>query len=372
MAIPLIAFDETGNTGQNLLDPDQPVFVLASVNLSYAETQRALEILNPKKGQEVHFASFSKSCSGKARILQFCQSDLISSDKINISVIHKGYMVVTKVVDLLIENLCYETGFDLYKNGANIGMANIFYMCIPTFCGQDNFKSFLDKFVCMIRNKDASSITEFYKSVNNLSLTCNSKLFKEMIELILATQCIIDEVITRCSVVDLDPAVPAFVNDCIAWGEQLGCEFNIVHDQSKPIEHQQEILTCLMAKDEPEIIVGYDQRKMKYPLKVHGFKLCDSNVVPQIQIADIISGTYGYVLKGRLGKKVDNNFFETIEKSKLLGLPCHPLWPSDEVTPEDLGTIGPDAGDPNLYVGNLIDRQKMKRMQKSKESRTTL
>ena len=34
---PVVAFDESGNSGGNLIDQDQPVFVLASVHVSEAD-----------------------------------------------------------------------------------------------------------------------------------------------------------------------------------------------------------------------------------------------------------------------------------------------------------------------------------------------
>lgn len=360
MQKPVVAFDESGNTGQNLLDPAQPVFVLASVSFTDDETHELMEILAPKKGQEVHFLRFIKSDSGKSRMLKFCQSGLISQDKIMTSVFHKTYMVITKMVDMLVEPLFRETGFDLYKDGANIAMSNVYYKCTPAFCGEKKFQILLDSFVKMIRNKDQSSIDNFYGSVSNLQAACTHKEFNGDIDTLMATQHIVYDFIADYDIIELDPAVPAFVYDCGRWGRQLGCEFDIVHDKSKPIEHYQEIFSYLMAKDEPQVTVGYDRRKMDYPLKVRSFEFCDSKEVPQIQIADLISGAYSYVFKGILGVKVDGVFLSSLKETKLLNLPSHPLWPSSDVTSEALGTVGEDAEDPNDYVGELINRQKKK------------
>ena len=45
MTIPTIAFDEAGNTGQNLLDPAQPIFVLSSVCLEISEAQALCDLV---------------------------------------------------------------------------------------------------------------------------------------------------------------------------------------------------------------------------------------------------------------------------------------------------------------------------------------
>jgi hypothetical protein len=361
MKRPIVAFDETGNTGQNLLDPSQPVFVLASVNLNCDETRTLIDILSPENGQEFRFAKFRKNASGRVRVLKCLKSELILPEKVKLSVFHKKFMVVTKIVDLLIENLCYKTGFDLYRKGANIALSNLYYTCIPSFCGKGNFEAFLQRFVNMIRSKDNHSIKAFYDNVEKLRTTCTEEEFKEDIDLIISTRLIVNEVLHRTDISALDPAIPGFVHDCAMWSEELGCEFDVVHDQSKPIEHYEEILSYLMAKDEPEAVVGYDRRKMKFPLKATGIKLCDSRQVPQIQIADLIASAYGYWLKGGLGMRVDKRFLAALNDSRITGFLVHPVWPSDKVTPADLGTDREGGTDPNLYVGALIGRQRKKR-----------
>jgi len=69
---PIVAFDETGNTGDNLLDPDQPVFVLASVQLPDEDTVR---VLGDPAG-EIKFAKLKRSRVGERRILSILNSSL--------------------------------------------------------------------------------------------------------------------------------------------------------------------------------------------------------------------------------------------------------------------------------------------------------
>jgi len=365
MKRPIVAFDESGNTGQNLLDPSQPVFVLASVNFNDDETRRLIDILSNENSQEFHFAKFRKNASGRAKVLECLKSELILPEKVKLSIFHKKYMVVTKIVDLLIENLSYETGFNLYKKGANIALSNMYYICIPSFCGKGNFEEFLQRFVNMIRIKENNCIRDFYGSVEKLITMCREEKFKEEIDLIMLTSVIVNEVLDRTDISALDPAIPGFVHDCAMWSEELDCEFDVVHDESKPIEHDEEILSYLMAKDEPEVVVGYDRRKIKYPLKATGIKLCDSKEVQQIQIADLIASAYGYWLKGGLGMKVDKRFYAALNESKIPSLLVHPVWPSNKVTPADLGTDKEGGTDPNLYIGALIHRQGIKRRKKA-------
>ena len=115
MSKPIIAFDESGNTGQDLLSIAQPIFVLASVNFDEDEAKSLCDSLKGNQAEEVHFTKLKKSRSGRSNVLKFLDKNIISTEKIIISVYHKKYMVVTKVVDLLIETTMRKSGFNLFK-----------------------------------------------------------------------------------------------------------------------------------------------------------------------------------------------------------------------------------------------------------------
>lgn len=59
MSISVVAFDESGNTGQNLLDPEQPIFALASVCLTQAEITELTSSITSVAHNEMHFTLLS-------------------------------------------------------------------------------------------------------------------------------------------------------------------------------------------------------------------------------------------------------------------------------------------------------------------------
>lgn len=113
MEIPLIAFDESGNSGGNLLDSEQPVFVLASVHLA---DDAAKEVVG-RDAKELKFARLRRSAQGRKRILDILNSPALGAERVLVSGIHKHFMIITKMVDLLVEPLMHTTGFDLYNRG---------------------------------------------------------------------------------------------------------------------------------------------------------------------------------------------------------------------------------------------------------------
>lgn len=361
MTNPLIAFDESGNTGQDLLNPGQPIFSLASVYLSATETEEAVGILSAHTGQELKFSNLIRSAAGRRRVLSFLQSPCANSDKVKAYVVHKRYMIVGKIVDLLIEPLAHRDGLNLYEQGCNIAMTNLYYTCLPTVCGEDEFNDFLGKFVEMIRRKDECSITAFYQSCQRMYRSAKLPEFKKDLVVIHKSIEIIDEILQASDASQLDPSVTSFVEHCATWGSSLGRDFDVIYDESKPIRQKQTLLSLLMAKDEPEVQVGYDYRKMVLPLKATGIKFGDSKEVKQLQVADVVAGATAYWARGFTGGIADKDFCEKLESLGIRSLVTGCLWPSADVTPKELGTEEVGGVDLIGFMTQLISRQERKR-----------
>lgn len=361
MVNPLIAFDESGNTGQDLLNPDQPVFSLASLYLSDREAEKAIDILATNVGQEIKFSNLVRSTTGQQKVLSFLQSPYAKIDRAKTYVIHKRYMVVGKIVDLLIETLAHRDGINLYQQGCNIALTNMYYTCLPTICGEADFTSFLGKFVEMIRKKDQNSILAFYKSCEHMYYSTKIREFKNDLAVISKSVEVIDEVLQASDATQLDPSVTSFVEHCASWDSYLGCNFDVIYDESKPIRQEEALLSLLMAKDESEVQVGYDYRKMTLPLKATGIKFGDSKEVQQLQIADVIAGASAYWARGFTEVNVDRDFCEELERHGIRSLVIGCLWPSADVTPQELGTEELGGIDPIDFITEFISRQERKR-----------
>src|ERR1041385_8659193 len=99
LTLELVAFDEAGNTGQNLLDPDQPVFVGCSVRISNEAAQEVVAGLRDGALGEAKFSRLRSSRRGRRRILQMLSHPAITPENVRMSVYHKRFMVTTKIVD---------------------------------------------------------------------------------------------------------------------------------------------------------------------------------------------------------------------------------------------------------------------------------
>ncbi|CAG0927341.1 hypothetical protein PLCT1_00345 [Planctomycetaceae bacterium] len=323
----LVAFDETGNTGQNLLDPAQPVFVLAAVHVD-DDTARGLLAHTARTGAiEAKFSALRGSSAGRRKLLAFFNDERISDELVKLGVYHKSFLVTTKIVDLLIEPLAYRNGINLYDRGANLALANLIHVVTPVFCGAAEFAELQRRFVALVRRPSAEAIASFYAQVERLRDTSRDADFRSTLGMLAATQAIVTEAIAPFDPVAIDPAVPTFIDLAAQWTHTLQVSFEIVHDRSKPIEHHQEVLERLMSFAKPSREFKGAGRNWTLPILATGVRFADSHSVPQLQVADLLSGATAAVL-GQVLRRTKDGFLVELAATRLGELSHSPVWPS--------------------------------------------
>ena len=338
--IPTIYLDESGNTGSNLLDTNQPVFTLASCMFSNEESQKLLELVDSKSPHEAHFKNLRRRKSGQDGIVRLMSNKLVDLKNVKISIFLKEFMITAKIVDILIEHVMHLKGEDLYLNGRNIALSNMLYYCLPTFFDSDLVQSMYQCFVIMIREQDQESIDNFYQSVENVRKSSSDDKYNGNVDLILDTKIFVYDALKNIDKSCLDPSIPSLFSHCVLWGEAYPKGFHIIHDDSHSIEKQRLLFAQFMDWTQAEVELGYDRRKYKLPLKGKSFKLASSDQHSQLQVSDIIASSFSYWAAGVSRGEEEDYLFLELNKLNLDRFIGHnKIWPTKDVTPEDLGTV---------------------------------
>jgi hypothetical protein len=336
-SVTAIYCDEAGNTGANLLDPEQPIFVLASNNYSEAEADDLLQHVRSAQGAEPKFATLRRRPDGIARIVRFLSDARITKDRVRISVFHKRYLVVTKMVDLVAETLIHQIGGNLYERGANIAMANLLFFCMPAFCGEKATNTFLQRFVDLIRDGPDDFKDPFYAAGDDMIRSCLNEGFKS--DLIYFTEpTLFESWYDDFDGSSLDPAIPALFQIMADWGGRIPGRFDVLHDRSKPILTSQATFEALMAEvDETSALIGTDRRKVMFPLRASSLTQVDSKDHPQLQVADICAGAINHFYKLHLKDETDE-LASAVDRLGCLEWGSNFILPQPYVTPNQLGT----------------------------------
>lgn len=345
--------DESGNSGERLLDNDQPFFVLASNDYSLAEARDLLNHVHSPQAVEPKFKTLRKSPDGIRRMTNFLADPRLNRSRVVIDVYHKPFMVVTKLVDLIAETLAYDMGVDLYLNGGNLAMANMLYCCMPAFCGEDRTNAFLQSFVDLMRERTDAYAQAYFTAGKAMVEYSSNEDFKAC--LFPFTEPSLFQAWFGCiNEMALEPAIPALFLHIHEWGKRKGRRFEVIHDSSKPVLASREMFESMMAvAGEQSQQVGYDRRKFLFPLRATSLSQGDSSVLPQIQVADLCAGALNHFLKCQASGELDGLAI-AIRDLGCIEWVINGVVPSANVTPRDLGTDSDDGCNPVDAISNYF------------------
>lgn len=333
----ILAFDESGNTGADLLDKRQPVFVLASVYLSKSQAGELKKIFKTSKDtKELKFSKLKKYHKYHAQIIEFLNHDLINENTVKLSVFHKDYCVWAHTVDRLIEPQMYDDNFDLYKDGANIAFTNLLYLCTPVFCDIAKVELYKKSFIKLFKERDADSINEFYENVKKLIDSCKDDEYANILQPIFTSIEQIGEILHKWDMYNFDSYLSGFMHQIDFWGRTIGKEFTAYVDDNKPLKHFENHLKRVLNYSE-EMEIGTDRRTMQLPLKLKNIEFEDSMQNDVVQIADLIAGAANHYFKSLTIKNQDQ-LAQKIGNTKIESLLDIAVWPHDAVTPSEMDT----------------------------------
>jgi hypothetical protein len=331
----MIYFDEAGNSGDNLIDIDQPVYVLLSHDFKEEEVKAILSpLLKISKAKELHFKQLKKYARSRQAIIECINHPLVQTDRVFHYVAHKEFMIVIHIVDKLIEPVFYEQGIDIYKGGFNISTANILYIMGKNVWDRDLFTEMCRNFVVWMRSKKVDDGVAFYKTGYRLYATLKHDRDKQLLSWVLDSLPLATSILGSIDKYSLDATLSCFNAHCDFWAKTYNRPFDITFDKSKQIDYWEDMIKFL-TDHIPEGEVGYGSRKHKYPLLINSLATVSSETSVSLQLADLFCSSLNYCY-GLISKKKSDEFGLSIDNSALVKSSRKVMWPGTEMTPEEL------------------------------------
>lgn len=350
-----IYFDECGYTGEDLLSNDQKTFVVASICL---EELDCIELKQRFFGT-IRAKELKHSLVQRRPKQQNCVFEFISfmkdshKDCIKFGVMHKKFVLTSKIADLLIETIMREDGFDLYDKGGNIALSNLFFLYFPQMIGHNWFDSMLQKFQRMLRVRDIISYNDFFSMFD---FYYNQKI-EDLFMLIKAWD--MKKGHRGLDELPKDSLCISFAELFTIthwWSRDLKEKFIITHDGSSPIAKEEKNWKKVVDPEIPEAVVGYDRRTFSFPILVNTLQFEPSMNWAGLQLADILAGAMARSLNWVIDGKNEDPYAKKLSEILCNGFNIHAVWPSANITPEELGTSGENAGDALEFITELLSK----------------
>lgn len=350
----VIYIDECGYTGEDLFNLQQPIFVLSSLRLSEQQCDDLKQKHFGKiQAKELKHSQLSRRTGQQKMVISFLK-DLAEEEKnIKFAIAHKKYVLVTKMVDLLIETMAHLDGIDIYKDGANIAYSNLLYFMMKDVAGKKIFNKLLLNFQRMIRERTVESYDNFFR------IFFEDKYPESLKEVFIPFMGYHHRLgppaVFALPENMLNIAFSEAFNLVAEWSKSIEGNWSLVHDNSSNMAKDKDIWDAVTHPEVTPTVVGYDRRKMEFPLRVIDTKFQESKESSGLQLVDVMAGAMARCLEWvSQDEKPSDPYAEELVSFLPESFGGHILWPTPDVTPEALGTVGERAGDPIAHFEELI------------------
>ncbi len=156
----------------------------------------------------------------------------------------------------------------------------------------------------------------------------------------------------------LDLALSCALETVAHWHDKFEGYLTVVHDQSSVMAREKWLWDALVNPYVPTAEVGYDRRKRRYPLNVESTRFADSKHFLQLQFTDLLAGATAAYARSHIHPTVKSPYGEELKEAGIVEFVIGGMYPTTDVDPERLETVGENAADHLDFVVDLVRRAK--------------
>jgi len=357
-----IFLDESGYTGDDLLNGDQPIFTLASTILSDEEARDMFARHFPgAAARELKHSTLASRPRGQRCIVDFIEA-VTRKDVVAVEIWHKEFTLMTTMVDSWIEESTRLHGINLYERGGNIGLSNLLYISFMSLLPYQQFRTHLARYQAMMRERTEAAYERFWGELRRLFDIADHTLRDTLIWLFGAEHDLGFAHLRSMPERVLNVTPSSLLVLAKHWKQKLGREMVFVHDKSRDLAREAWLWELILSPGVPATRVGYDRRSIDFPLGVKTIRFEDSQEHPALQAADLVAGAMSVVARNTIDPTYRPGYAQLLRQTALRGAIAGGVWPSEDVTPEDMETTASNAGggDPADFIASLVSGRKSK------------
>ena len=332
--------DESGYTGPNLTNRDQPYFVLATISFEEHEAKTIRDrFFSSVRTQELKHSSLVRNSKQHHMVLQYLKYLQSCQHRFKLYVVDKEFAAVTKVVDYLVESAAHQMGLDIYSNGYALRMANVLYHSLVAYETSAYRSALLSRFEGMMRHGSRIRYDDFF---DYLEWPVASHKLNSVLDMVRATRNVLvpDEVLS-IGPDALDVCFTAALNLMAEWRKETDQDFTLIHDVSSPMVKETKLWEALTDKSVSPTTIGYGSKTMRFPIGIAKTRFEDSRSWVGLQLADVLAGSVARSLTALKQRETDS--YVRLISATALNLQASTILPQ---TSEDWAEIPADYEPP--------------------------
>lgn len=295
----MIFVDEAGFTGNDLLNAEQPYFVLSSVSISEEEAGTIIQQTRDKfriSAEELKARKLLRSARGRDAVKYIIYN---LQGRYALSCNHKSYNLCCKFFEYVFEPVLKDSNILFYRNNFHLFIANTLFLF---FQSEDRAASdIIVSFARMMREKNFDALRRLF-SPDERSNHLND-IFAQMVDFMEGYADVINEELEILNIMDdrgkwiLDLSISSLYSVLRHWSQSHD-ELTVICDPSKPLADLVPRLDVMIGRSDRPIIrfPGREAYSPIFNLKER-VSFQESHLSSGIQLADILASTSVYAIK---------------------------------------------------------------------------
>lgn len=289
-----IWFDESGFTGNDLVNREQRHFTLASSIIGDAEAESILRDCFPRyAGPEFKFSSLWRGARHREGLLRFSATLPRLADRTFLYVMDKRFSLIIKLVDYLIEPLAWQSGRDFYRDGYSRRFVNTVHGDLLRHGGGDLYDATAAAWNALARSPSAETLSALRTFLSGRAadlrppLSSFFDLARRGLDGFLAPGERIEDFRNSN-----DLQVTAMLSSVSHWRTLRDEKFALVHDESSSFARRRSMWAALIRGDVEPFQAAAAAGHVSFPLGVASSRAERSERSAAIQLCDVLAGMF--------------------------------------------------------------------------------
>lgn len=347
MPVKTLYFDESGFTGFNLLDSNQPIFAVASTDVVPTAAETILRESFPVyRGDEFKFTNIWRS-NNRRGLVEFGRRLSALGTHAFSWAMDKKFVVLTKIVDFLIEPYITNAGYDFYSDGFCWKYTNYIHFGLTQFAPPELLDSLVRSYQEFSRDPSPEGLRNLRCHLDIMAASA-----EEPVRIFLEQMALGANLFTRYHNLETfqgsdELQVTSMLAVVAHWRQLYPEDFAAVHDASSNFFRRRDLWERMTNNNVPAQMhpLG-DGTFVQFPLRVVSTTPVDSRNNYEIQFCDILAGITARQFDMRIAG-ADRALLDEVIEAGLNQISYNGIRPShifpDQIPPRQLS--GPDAVD---------------------------
>ncbi len=278
--------DESGYTGFDLLNSEQPFQGAAAVAISNEDAKSLIKEHFPRlQAAELKYRALARRPKNHPRLLALL-GDIHKNYKCVSYVCDKRFLLLLMFLDYAVEPFYYERGVDFYADGQNYSLASLLYFVGPALLGKNAFDALQSAFQLAMKEKTPEALS-------HLLIAARKTKWRELPQALgpLAVHAA-PECLSAISTpgVSTDAAFIVLQSLISRTEAMTDGPYRVEHDQSKNLLTYHALLDRYINHDDKVEFRQTEITSIEFPLKLASVSQVDSKTSPSVQLADVMIG----------------------------------------------------------------------------------